>query len=236
MIRFSGARVVIVDNITWLSANTEHSAAAQRLMRMLGDLKNKLGLSILVIAHTPKMRRGMPIELNQLHGSKMLANFADNIVGMGRSSNGRDLRYLKPLKQRNTATRFDETCVPVFRLAKQGRILGLTFVDNEPEARHIEGYLRGAALTEAIREDKMQRAIEMSNAGDTVREIATRLGVGLATAWSYLNKKNEDRPSDVENSENAHFCSDAFGSGDVQPEHKSDFLHEKEVLDEFEQE
>ncbi len=228
-IEFSNARVVIVDNITWLSASTEHSAAAQRLMRTLVDLKNRLGLSILVIAHTPKMRRGMPIELNHLHGSKMLANFADNIIGMGRSSNSNDLRYLKPLKQRNAAARFDEKCVPVFRLARDGRMLGFTFVDNEPESRHLEGYLRGAALTEAIRQDRMTRAVELSNAGDSFREIAEKLGVGIATVARYLHDQPVVSTPTSEISKNADVCSAVFRSRDSPTEQKSQFFNEKEV-------
>jgi hypothetical protein len=231
-IEFSAARVVIVDNITWLSASTEHSAAAQRLMRTLVDLKNRLGLSILVIAHTPKMRRGVPVELNHLQGSKMLANFADNIIGMGRSSTGKDLRYLKPLKQRNAAARFDERSVPVFRLAKQGRMLGFSFVDNEPETRHLDG-LRGAALADAIREDRMIRAIELSNAGDSFREIAEKLGVGVATVARYLHVRSvENTPPETEMSKNADVCSAVFRSRASPTEQKSEFLDEKEGSDE----
>ncbi len=227
-IEFSDAKVVIVDNITWLSASTEHSAAAGRLMRFLVDLKNRLGLSIMVIAHTPKMRRGAAVDLSHLQGSKMLANFADSIIGMGRSSTGSDLRYLKPLKQRNTATRFDERSVPVFRLAREGRMLGFTFVDNEPEARHIEGYLRGAALTEAIREDKMRRAVEMSNAGDTVREIAEKLGLAVGTVSHYVHGRGKKAPPKPEMTKNAHFCSHVFTSRCSVCEQKSDFLNQKE--------
>ena len=230
-IKFSAASVVIVDNITWLSASTEHSAAAQRLMRTLVELKNRLGLSILVIAHTPKMRRGIPIELNHLQGSKMLANFADNIIAMGRSCGGKDLRYLKPLKQRNAAARFDEMSVPVFRLAREGRMLGFTFVDNEPETRHLEGYLRGAALAEAIRHDRMTRAIELANAGDTVRQIAEKLGISTGTVSVYLNKNAEKSAFDLKTAENVDVCSVVFSSRASQTEQKSQFLNknEKEV-------
>lgn len=231
-ISFSGARVVIVDNITWLSASTEHSAPAQRLMRTLAALKDELGLSILVIAHTPKLRPGSPIGLNHLQGSKVLANRADNVIAIGRSGSSRNLRYLKPLKQRNVEARFDERSVPVFRLEKIGRMLGFTFVDNEPETRHLDGFLRGHALAEAIRQDRMKRAIELSNAGDNLREIAEKLGVGLATVSSYLNKNGLDRGPNGKIAENADLCSGLFGSGASQTEQKSQFLDKKEVSSE----
>lgn len=191
-IQFVDAKVVILDNLTWLSASTENTVAAQRLMRMLLALRNRLGLSILVLAHTPKMRGGLPIDLTHLQGSKMLANFADNVFAMGRSSNSPDLRYLKPIKQRNSAVSFDDKNVPVIRLGKQGRMLGFTFVAHEPESRHLEGHLHGAALTEAIRRDRITRAVELANGGDTFREIAEKLGVGVATVARYLEESKEE--------------------------------------------
>jgi hypothetical protein len=202
MVEFSRARVVIVDNITWLAASTEHSTAAQRLMRTLVDMRNKLGISILVLAHTPKIRRGLPIELKHLQGSKMLANFADNIVGMGKSSLSNDLRYLKPLKQRSSAERLSQDTVHVLRLQRQGRMLGFTFAVNETEARHVGDYLKGTALADAIRVEQVKRAIEMSNAGDSVREIAAKLGISRATASRYVQDKG---PID-QFGKKAHFC------------------------------
>lgn len=193
-IQFVGAKLVILDNLTWLCASTENTVAAQRLMRTLLALRNRLGLSILVLAHTPKMRGGQPIDLNHLQGSKMLANFADNVVAMGRSSNSPDLRYLKPIKQRNSAVSFDEKNVPVIRLGKQGRMLGFTFVAHEPESRHLDGHLHGAALTEAIRRDRITRAVELANGGDTFREIAEKLGVGVSSVTRYLKEDEAKMP------------------------------------------
>lgn len=192
-IQFVGAKVVVLDNLTWLSAGTHNSVAAQRLMRTLLTLRNQFGLSILVLAHTPKMRSLSPIGLNHLQGSKMLANFADNVVAMGRSSTSAALRYLKPIKQRNASADLGEKNVAVMRLGKHGRMLRFTFVANEPESRHQEGVLRGAALADSIRRERITRAIELANAGDSFREIAAKLGVGTSTVARYLEnaKKGE---------------------------------------------
>ncbi|HLA95217.1 MAG TPA: AAA family ATPase [Pyrinomonadaceae bacterium] len=192
MIEFSKARVVILDNLTCLTANSENSMTARRLMRMLQSVKKKFGVSILALAHTPKLRGGLPMELNQLQGSKMLANFADNIIAMGRSSVSNDLRYLKPLKQRNGRSAFSDRDVVVMRLGKQGRMLGFTFVDIAPESRHLEGNLRGANLKEAIRRDRMTRSVEMANAGDSLREIADKLGVGVSSVIRYLKEHSTE--------------------------------------------
>jgi len=191
-IRFSKARVVILDNLSWLTESAENSSSARRLMRMLQTLRRQLGLSILLIAHTPKVRSGLPVEMNQLQGSKMLANFADNIVGMGRSSVSNDLRYLKPLKLRTAASAFEKDTVPVMRLAKHGRMLGFTFVAVEPESDHIEGNSHGTVLKETLLRERIMRAVELANGGDTIREIAEKLGVGVSSVSRYLKENTAE--------------------------------------------
>jgi len=49
-----GAKVVIIDNITYLKDETERAKYALPLMKHLQALKKKYRLSILALAHTPK--------------------------------------------------------------------------------------------------------------------------------------------------------------------------------------
>lgn len=183
---FSKAKIVVIDNVTWLHSSTDNATAALRLMKMLVKLKNRLGLSILVLAHTPKRSVGSGITVNHLQGSKMLANFADNIFAMGPSCQARDLRYLKHIKPRNCALRFDEANVPVIRIGRSGRMLGFEFVEQSTERKHADWYNFDRVKGEAAREEKMRRALQMADNGSTHREIAAELGVGLATVGRYL--------------------------------------------------
>ncbi|RYE10154.1 MAG: LuxR family transcriptional regulator, partial [Sphingobacteriales bacterium] len=50
----TGAKVLVIDNLTYLRNETEQAKDALPLMKQLKSLKNKHGLSILVLAHTPK--------------------------------------------------------------------------------------------------------------------------------------------------------------------------------------
>ena len=115
---FAQTRVVIIDNITWLNASTQNPVAALNLMKTLKRLKQDRGLSILVLAHTPKRYGTSPLTINDLQGSKMLANFADNIFALGDSKISNDLRYLKHLKLRNAEITYDARKVITLRLAK----------------------------------------------------------------------------------------------------------------------
>ena len=129
LIQYSRARTVIVDNITWLSASTEHSAAAQRLMRTLVELKNQLGLSILVIAHTPKCTRFSDrAQSSEVRKSCELAVTLSN----GDASSGKDLRILNRSSSETPLRDSMKKCSD-FGYAR-GRMLGFTFVENEPEA------------------------------------------------------------------------------------------------------
>ena len=55
------AKVLIIDNLTYLKTETEKAKDALPLMKELKALKNKYGLSILALAHTPKRDLSKPI-------------------------------------------------------------------------------------------------------------------------------------------------------------------------------
>ena len=85
-------RVLIIDNITYLNSVTEKADAASRLMLRLMKLKKKHGLSMLVLAHTPKRPLTSPITQNDLAGSKKLFNFFDSVFALGKSALDENLR------------------------------------------------------------------------------------------------------------------------------------------------
>ena len=74
----TGVKVIIVDNLTYLRNETEQAKGALSLMKHLKALKNRYGLSMLVLAHTPKRDLSQQITGNDLQGSKMLMNFCDS--------------------------------------------------------------------------------------------------------------------------------------------------------------
>ncbi len=181
-IRFSRAKVVVVDNITWLNTSIESSAPALRLMKALHTLKREFGLSILVLAHTPKRHLGSAITVNHLQGSKMLANFADNIFAIGSSFRSRDLRYLKHIKARSGALRYDAVNVPIIRLEKPSNFLGFTFVEFARERDQMDWYRDPHFDRSGI----IARVHQLSAQGLTQRQIAAQLSIGPATVNRYL--------------------------------------------------
>lgn len=146
----TGARVLIVDNITYLKMqSTESGKEAMSLMKHLTHLKNKFNLSLLVLAHTPKrLNLSAPLSLNDLAGSKQLSNFADSIFCMGKSHQDSDVRYIKQLKARSCPV---EEEVYLFRLGKSHNFLGFTFEGTDFEWNHLKPKAEGNdELTETV--------------------------------------------------------------------------------------
>ncbi|HLA95977.1 MAG TPA: hypothetical protein VK612_09665, partial [Pyrinomonadaceae bacterium] len=189
LVEYLGVRFVIIDNLTWLSPNLESSRAAQRLMQTLANLKNGLGVSILVLAHTPKRFSRSPILIAHLHGSKMLSNFAESMFAMGTSRRGNRIRYIKAIKYRYSPDRDTETEVATVRIGKEGSFLGFTFENFTDERSHVGWRHRE---TSAARPEFVRKVEELVLRQFTQREIADELGVSQTTINRCLKGKNEE--------------------------------------------
>lgn len=146
----TGARVLIVDNITYLKMqSTESGKEAMSLMKHLTHLKHKFDLSLLVLAHTPKRPHlSSPLSFNDLAGSKQLSNFADSIFCIGKSHQDSDVRYIKQLKARSCSV---EEEVYLFRLEKSHNFLGFNFEGTDFEWNHLKPKSDGSdELTETV--------------------------------------------------------------------------------------
>ncbi len=175
------ARVLIIDNLTYLKNETERAKDALPLMKYLKALRNRHELSILALAHTPKRDHSKPITRNDLQGSKMLINFCDSSFAIGESCKDRGLRYLKQIKVRNSEMRFDSENVYLCQIQKPGNFLHFEFVDFGIEREHLRD------LSDGDRETLIARAKELSADGRSQREIARELGMSLGAVNKYLH-------------------------------------------------
>lgn len=176
-----GAKVLILDNITFLSRETEKAKDALPLMRWLKSFGNKYGLSILVLAHTPKRNLSNPITKNDLQGSKMLYNFCDGCFAIGESSKGSSYRYIKELKQRNVSFQYDAGNVIVCEIVKPDTFLMFRFVEFSRESEHLRQY------DDYKRDNLKEQVIDLSDRGMSQREISKELGISLGVVNKYLN-------------------------------------------------
>lgn len=162
----TAADVVIIDNITWLANNTEQGDVAGELMMRLCEMKRRGSLTIIVIAHTPKRPQCQPITLNDIGGSKKIANFMDSVVAMGRSSQGEDIRYVKHLKARNGSIKHGGDNVLVCRMTKEGGYVHLEPIGTDSETKHLRN--------ERVDLDELR---QLKAQGMSLRQIAERVGM-----------------------------------------------------------
>ena len=167
----TGAKVLIIDNLTYLKNETEKAKDALPLMKHLKALKNKYGLSILALAHTPKRDLSKPITRNDLQGSKMLINFCDSSFSIGESHSDKNLRYLKQIKQRNTEQIYDAENVCVCQIDKPLNFLLFEFVIFGKEWEHLKQH------TEKDKENLNEKVSELKQQGRSLREIGAELGI-----------------------------------------------------------
>lgn len=177
----TGAKVLIVDNITYLKNATETAKDALPLMKELIRLKKKFDLSILALAHTPKRDLTRPLTVNDLQGSKMLSNFADSIFAIGESAKDKNSRYLKQIKARNTETIYDAENVATCQIAKPNNFLMFDFLNFGDEREHLK------ILTETDKKDLIEKVKNLSASGESQRNIAAELGISLGAVNKYVN-------------------------------------------------
>jgi RecA-family ATPase len=168
-----GAKVLIIDNITYLKTqSTETAKEALPLMKTLKHLKTKFDLSILALAHTPKRNLCNPITINDLAGSKHLANFVDSVFAIGLSQKDRSIRYLKQIKARATEKIYDHDNVIICEINNPKNFLGFNFLDFGNELEHLK-------TPNPKQTEELDTAIIAMKAGDpnlSLRDIASSLG------------------------------------------------------------
>ena len=168
-----GAKVLIIDNLTYLCVASEKGDAAGTLMLRLMALKRKYGLSMLILAHTPKRCLSNPITQNDLAGSKKLYNFFDSVFAIGKSAKNSSVRYIKQLKVRYGNYTYDADNVIVCVIEKVGTFLQFVDIGYAVEKEHLK------EPSEKDSTQEKETLKRMVAEGKTYRVIASELGVTL---------------------------------------------------------
>lgn len=176
------AKVLIIDNLTYLCIASEKGDAAGALMLKLMALKRKHGFSLLVLAHTPKRDMGNPITPNDLAGSRKLYNFFDSVFAIGKSAKDSNLRYIKQLKVRYGNYTYDADNVIVATIEKIGTFLQFIQQGYATEREHLK------EPSEKEKANTNEQVIALHRQGKTVREIEAITGVSKSTVSRITNK------------------------------------------------
>lgn len=178
-----GAKIIIIDNITFLCSAAEKSEFAGRLMMRLIALKKKHGLSILVLAHTPKRNLASPITQNDMAGSKRLMNFFDSAFTIGQSAKDSGLRYIKQVKVRFGGYSYDTDNVMTCQIVKTSDgFLHFETIGYCAEREHLK------EQSENDRADLEARVKKLLEQNKSVRAIASELGISSSKSQRIIEK------------------------------------------------
>lgn len=183
--RSIGATKIIIDNLSFICSNSDKSDLAGRFMIRLVDLKRRLGLSVLVLAHTPKRSLDRPITQNDLAGSKKLFNFFDSVFAIGKSARDEALRYIKQIKVRAGEFQYGTHNVIVAEIVKEGNWLHFNNIGYAEEEEHLRKEKdKERSVTEekvkALREEgkSMSQVASLTGCSKTkVARICKKLGI-----------------------------------------------------------
>jgi len=176
------AKIIVIDNITYINDDVETAKFAAPLMKSLKTLKKTYGYSILVVAHTPKRDLSKALSINDLAGSKQLANFTDSCFAINKSSREEELRYIKQLKVRFSGLLYGTDNIVECNIVKKFNILEFEY----------KGFgLEQAHLKERTLEESEQRLIEAKSYKDdgwTNVKIANHFNVTEGAVRKWFNK------------------------------------------------
>lgn len=169
-----GINVIIIDNLTNLCINSKDGNEAGNLMLQLNSLRMTHNWTMLVLAHVPKRKASDPLSLNDLAGSKILSNLADNVIGLNWSKLGKDKRYIIQLKYRSNPIELDYKNVQELTLVMSDGYLHFEYGGYDEERVHLPR----SRDEKAELERDIVRELKTPN-GLSYREIADKLGTSL---------------------------------------------------------
>lgn len=193
------ARVLLLDNLTFLVNNG--GMKAEDVKPICQEFCNwaKEGYSILVVNHTPKIQPFTPLDINHCLGSSMLTNFVQSVFAIGTdSSNPSTGRYVKQLKSRNGRIVWDGNHVIPYVIDKTLDPTMLRFI--QPAQLHQTGMetstpIQTARECDLLRDvDNMQleQIRKLHEQGMSNRKIAEKLNLSPATIGKRLKGMDVD--------------------------------------------
>ncbi|MDE6552138.1 MAG: AAA family ATPase [Muribaculaceae bacterium] len=160
------AKVLILDNLSFIMIEAEKGAEAGRFMRRLKDrFKDEHGWSVLILSHTPKRSLYNQITQNDLAGSKRLMNFVDTAVAIGQSAVDDSIKFVKTIKYRNGSFKYPSDSVLLGEIVKTNCFTGFLWKGTTTEKSQLRqtGENEDAKLIEKAKalqaEGKSQRVI-----------------------------------------------------------------------------
>lgn len=184
----SQCRIFIIDNLTAFLPNAADGANAAGFMNQIKGIVTESKLSVLFVAHTPKIRYHREISPTDLAGGHQLFALFDDVFAIGKSTKGQDIRYVKQLKCRGPqgAIYQQEDQVLTYQVTRGDADNYLHFEDVgfSTEADHLPKMQDSETIIQDIK--------EMKESGMPLRRIGELVGFKKDKVARLLKKGEED--------------------------------------------
>ena len=180
--------LIIIDNFTNLCINSKEAAEAGNIMLKLLAMRMTHNWTMLILAHTPKRKQGDPLTIDDLAGSKLLSNLADNVIGFNKSRKDKNMRYLIQLKYRSLPIELDFKNVQELTLTSSDGWLHFEYGGYDEERAHLPR----SRDEKAELERDIIRELKQPN-GSSYREIADKLGTSPSKVMRVAKSNNLNR-------------------------------------------
>lgn len=183
------ARVLILDNLTFLVNNGGMKAEDVKPVCREFCSWAKAGYSILVVNHTPKIQPFTTLDINHCLGSSMLTNFVQSVFAIGTDSNNPSTgRYVKQLKSRNGRIVWDGNHVIPYMIDKTLDPTMLRFILHQTgtDTQIPIQTVRECDLLKDADNMQLEQIRKLHERGISNRKIAEELNLSPATIGKRL--------------------------------------------------
>lgn len=166
-------KFIIIDNISNGFGSVMNATRMKKLVFEFKKLKEKYGLTILLIAHSKKRQPWSVITKDDLIGSSMIVNFIDSAFAIGQSRCGKKFKYIKQIK-----TREDNGLMDVMSVMLDNEpFLQYKYLGYNGECGHLDGSLELVPRVPLTPEQEAMLTSMLMKGEHTYTEIADFLEI-----------------------------------------------------------
>lgn len=176
------ADCIIIDNLTALAESPNSASTALDIVTRLVQVKENTGMSVLLVAHTPKMKKNEPITRDAIAGSKLLINLVDSAFAIGASLSNPKIRYIKQTKVRMGRFEYGEDNVIVSEIQNVKGLLKFVRTGENTENEML------LTLSEVKRRETYRKIGELFAEDYGAEDIAKIMGMSETAVKKIINE------------------------------------------------
>lgn len=175
---------VIIDNLSCLNeGNAADAEVAMSIINLILRYIQKSNITVLALAHTPKILDNSAASLNQLAGSSVFSRFAHSIIQLGKSATNESIKYAIQLKSRGGEMVYTSNFVLTYTIEKRGKFTGC-YACEQPFQSEKE--LLFIPVNQTDSDDQLERILQLKEDGLSLRDIAEQV-LGHRNKYTTIN-------------------------------------------------